>query len=716
MKGDLFMSKFQILFLLVVFACGTAVQGKAVRTLDLFGFDTPGIGKAGPSPGNACEGRLVRLPEAAHDGPMGGRLYFKIPAGSGGGILWDYPLSVPIQEGAKSFSLWVRTNQARGKLVCSIFDREEWFDIIQPLGPAGQWKKMMFNLDQADFGGRKEKKVNWPIFQIRIWIYEESEGYVDMDSLSVETEALRTIQPGYGLEMGMDRFGHLLKSGEVPSVKLYIRNLENQTPPSCDGVYRVSEWQGRKVLEGKLEGLKVPEKGVLAIPIEVKGVKGPGAFCVTVEVKMRGNNPEKYQAKTWFGVLPAETVSPVSWVGTCLHWNHGWGFNEMRVLDIMREVGIGVVRQDLAWSAMELKPGRYNSWPLLDRFAEGVAKRGIKWNCVFLHANSLYKDSLDPDAHARFAAWVAKYFTSVDHFEIWNEAANCDFMPKYGQDKTGRGPWVTKFVEFTTKTTQAIKGARPAATVWVSSEDVFFRLQEMLEKGIGKNADGLAIHAYTKRAVRPEMGEFLGDGLKALREYSRKYGGPERVTITEAGWTTCGGENIRHLDWAGKFDKTTYVEQAMYLIRMYLLARAANVEYAMNYDFMNDGPCRDYTEHNFGLIHEDYSPKPSLLAIAAMTRIIGNGKFVRDLSPNPEKYRMYLFDREGKPVLAAWAVQGKSNVRLVINEKRVELVDLMGNVQNVPVRDKKLDIILTEIPVYIRGDAIDQVKVQDLKP
>jgi hypothetical protein len=706
---------FRNVSVLTILICITVVQGKEVRTLELYGFETPWAGKAGPSPGNACEGKLVRMALAAHDGRMGGRLSFKIPAGSGGGgIMWDYPFSVPIREGAKSFSLWVRTNLSRGKLVCSVFDQEEWFDISQPLPAAGQWKKVVFNLDRADFGGRKEKKVKWPIFQIRMWIYEEGEGYVDLDSLSVETEASRNIQPGYGLEMGMDRFGNLLKSGEIPALTLYVHNREKVTPSPCQGTYRVCDWQGRKVVEGKLEGVKIPGQGVLAVPFEVKGIKGSGAFCVTAEVTTTGETSETYRTKAWFGILPAEKILPVPWVGTCLHWTHGWGFNEMRVLDIMREVGIGVVRQDIAWSCMERKSGHYNSWPLLDRFGDELAKHGIKWNFVFLHGNPMYANPLDPDAHARFAGWAAKYFTSVDHFEIWNEPANCNFMPQYGQDKTGRGPWVTKFVEFTNKTTQAIKAARPKATVWVSSEDVFFRLQEMLEKGIGKNADGLAIHTYTKRALRPEAGEFLGDGLKALREYSRKYGGPERVAITEVGWTTCGGENIRYLEWAGKFDKTTYVEQAMYLIRMYLLARAANVEYAMNYDFMNDGPDRSYTEHNFGLIHEDYSPKPSLMAIAAMTRIIGNGKFVRDLSPSPEKYRVYLFEKDGKPVIAAWAVRGKASVSFTTGTDQVEMADLMGNVGTLSIRDKKMDIVLTEVPVYLRGNAIDRIEVKSV--
>jgi hypothetical protein len=389
---------------------------------------------------------------------------------------------------------------------------------------------------------------------------------------------------------------------------------------------------------------------------------------------------------------------------------------EMRVLDIAEAAGIGSLRMTTHWPSIERSKGQYLSMPTEERFIDELKRRKIICNMHWSHANPIYSNPLDPDAHARFAGWLAEHYKGrVDHFEIWNEPANTIFRQQYGWDNTGRGPWVMKFVEFTNKAVKAMKSVRPDATVLVAAEDVFFRLQEMLEKGIGKGADVIAIHTYTKRLPRPEMGEFLGDGLKALRKYSRKFGGPQRVAITEVGWTTCAGSNIRYLDWAGSFEKTTYPEQAAYLIRMYLLARAANVEYALNYDFKDDGPHRDYTEHNFGLIHEDYSPKPSLLAVAALTRIIGNGKFVRDLSANPAKYRIYLYDVNGKPVLAAWAVQGKSNVRLEVGTDHVELVDIMGNPQIVAVPNNKMDLGLTESPIYLRGNKIGFGTVQQME-
>lgn len=39
----------------------------------------------------------------------------------------------------------------------------------------------------------------------------------------------------------------------------------------------------------------------------------------------------------------------------------------------------------------------------------------------------------------------------------------------------------------------------------------------------------------------------------------------------------------------------------------------------MQYDFQDDGPRRDYTEHNFGMTFQNLTPKPSFAAVAFMT-------------------------------------------------------------------------------------------------
>ena len=67
--------------------------------------------------------------------------------------------------------------------------------------------------------------------------------------------------------------------------------------------------------------------------------------------------------------------------------------------------------------------------------------------------------------------------------------------------------------------------------------------------------------------------------------------------ITEAGWTTYEGA-MQYLAIAGGYPRSSLVHQAQYVVRMYLSARAAGVDYSTQYDFRDDGANRSYTEDN----------------------------------------------------------------------------------------------------------------------
>jgi hypothetical protein len=172
--------------------------------------------------------------------------------------------------------------------------------------------------------------------------------------------------------------------------------------------------------------------------------------------------------------------------------------------------------------------------------------------------------------------------------------------------------------------------------------------------------------------------------------------------ITEAGWTTYEGE-MQYLAIAGGYPRSSLIHQAQYLVRMYLSARAAGVEYSTQYDFRDDGPNRSYTEHNFGLVHEDFSPKPSLLAVAAMTRLVGQGKFVRDLAPDPATARAYVFDVNGTAVICAYAIENDIQLTLPVGADHLEQADLMGNRRPLAAPGGQVTLDLTEQPIYLVG-------------
>jgi hypothetical protein len=288
----------------------------------------------------------------------------------------------------------------------------------------------------------------------------------------------------------------------------------------------------------------------------------------------------------------------------------------------------------------------------------------------------------------------------VSSFEIWNEPHNFQFMEHYGGPVTGPAPWVPKFVELTRKASATIKAARPDATVITCSEDVWLALAELMKEGICPATEVYAIHPYCHDQPRPEREWFLKDGGNELRALSRLHGGPDRVVITESGWTTYEGA-MQYLTVAGGYPRSSYAHQAQYLVRMFLAARAAGAEYATQYDFKDDGPNRSYTEHNFGIVREDYSPKPSLIAIANLTRILGQGRYVADRAPDPAMAKVYEFEVGGKRVFAAYAVEGEADVTLDAPANRVQIVDLMGGRRVAASSGGKLALHLSEAPIYI---------------
>ena len=140
--------------------------------------------------------------------------------------------------------------------------------------------------------------------------------------------------------------------------------------------------------------------------------------------------------------------------------------------------------------------------------------------------------------------------------------------------------------------------------------------------------------------------------------------------------------------------------QAQLLVRAFLIARSAGVESVMQYDFVNDGSNQDNSEHNFGIMFGDYTPKPSFAAIAAMARIVGDAKPLGDFSTDRMKYRMYGFERpDGKRVYAVWAIEGRTRVDLPADAVGGTVCDLMGNSR--PLSSEWTTVEISERPCYI---------------
>ena len=458
------------------------------------------------------------------------------------------------------------------------------------------------------------------------------------------------------------------------------------------GKWRVCDWLDAEVATGEVA------EGRVAVPHESLGRRF-GAFKLTV-----GTN------ETWFAFLRSAKVKPCGWVGVGTHGHHGWGRGDYRYLDLIAAAGIGVVRDDVGWQSSEREKGKYVFDGKLHGLVDGLGQRGIRFHPVLLGQNSLYGNPLDPDAYAAFAAaFVSEFRGRISSCDIFNEPHNFAFprvyLPKGGkfQDWQCRpdAPWIPKHAELTRKAVDAIKAVDSSFSVGVGVEDYWAFFKTMLKGDLVRADDLVSIHPYDHEHYPPEGNWLFRDNGREVREYVKAHGGATRFVITECGWTTYDAKRDATHAFVGGYPPCTLVQQAQYLIRFWILSRQLGIEFACQYDFRDDGPRRNYTEDNFGLVREDYTPKPSFAAVAAMTRLLGDAEPLGSKSADERKYRFYVFRKGDRRVTAAWSLGGEAVVDAPAGFalKDARCLDLQGNEIPVPTRDGKL--LLSEVPVYL---------------
>lgn len=686
----------RILLALVLMAAGVSLAApERVRQLRLTDFSER---YADLTLGGEFPGAKATLENRAENGVRFDRLAFDLRKGAYVGFELNSALPKGTTQvkfclrvgGVDGATLFLRYQDATGQAhLHRIAQRvgSEWSDVVCDVKEsAGHWC------------GANDGVLHWPIRWVTLGI--EARGAVrvgtfDISDYRVTTTADEAALPSCTLTCVPARFGGLYHPEETATfaTRLFQRDVVGAASLGADVDVAVTDWNGARVF-GKT--VRAADLTTLAItPADLGGRFG--AFKVALTRRGAGTNV--VTAATWFARLTGPAPKPCFWVGTGTHGGHGWARGDLRYLDILTEAGIGMVRDDFGWAGCEDGKGGFRMPTRFRAYAEALHARGIALNCIFNGSSREQADPYDPQAAARWCAWAVKEFgDTVNDYELWNEPHNFGFRQHYQKDPKDNDGWMRKFVECSRACRDAIVAARPQANVLLTAEDVEPYLRRMIEFGIARDNDVLSFHPYCHSQIRPEREMFFRDDGAAIRKLAGEHGGAHRFRITEAGWTTVMSTNMTHA-FVGCYPRSTYHDQARYMVRMYLLARALGIESAMQYDFRNDGSDRYYTENNFGLVHEDYSPKPALAAVAFMTRLVGHAQVQGALSKDRAKYRIYGFKDGAREILAAWSVEGNAEVELPAGWDGAVCRDLQGNAIALPVTEGRLR--LTETPVYL---------------
>lgn len=321
-----------------------------------------------------------------------------------------------------------------------------------------------------------------------------------------------------------------------------------------------------------------------------------------------------------------------------LSWRFLYSRQEMaQALDMMAEAGIGRVRLNWSWKDMQPEPGAFH-FEQFDAAATLAAERGIRLLPILL-AVPAWASTAPPELIAEWgslspvdryrpremAEWlhyvrvvVERYdgdgvadapgSPRVGEWEVWNEPNLAAFWPP----RANAG----EYVALLRATHGAIREADPTARValgGLASADAAY-LQALYAAGAGPYFDIGSVHAY----IHPTQGSV--QGLRALLAEARAVmdaqGDEDKpLWLTEIGWSDA--ENA----WGAP---TASQEQVAELLRQVYTARLP-VDVIFWYNFRNIFDGSADVEHNFGLVYNDFTPKPAFQAYAELAGECGEG-------------------------------------------------------------------------------------------
>jgi len=329
-------------------------------------------------------------------------------------------------------------------------------------------------------------------------------------------------------------------------------------------------------------------------------------------------NPEQGHTGLWtsaLAVLPDNIPpnEPRFGMDAALSWYGGTPEMVSRSVNMMRQAGIGTVRDRLKWS--QVQPTRHSvNWGRYEEVAKAISQAGMESVQVFhdsphwTRPGSSTQTSVQPPfdniAVFEFGQIYAKGLGKiVRNIEYWNEQ-NSDFFPGFPFQYTNG---LKAF-------SAGIKSIDPNIRVLIGSASGqpgrFF--EEIYRNGAVNFFDVRNQHFYGKNA---DLDSFFDKHIAALERNGNVAAFP--------GWVTEMGFSL-HRDQHGNM-QTAEQDQAEYLIKAYAIGFATGYERVFFFFWRE---LIEAEHHTWGIVREDFSPRPAYLALALLTRHLAGASIV----------------------------------------------------------------------------------------
>lgn len=406
----------------------------------------------------------------------------------------------------------------------------------------------------------------------------------------------------------------VLVVGEVPNGNVISTNQRarwklSSIPARVNGEYVLElRDQSGKLVDGK----RIAQDGEEHIVIDM-GALPVGYF--DVQVKFVSSQKTTAIWHSSLAVLPPGVAPNEVRFGmdAALSWYGGGNETIVQSVAMMRQAGIGSVRDRMAWSKVQ-PDSRHTDWIPFQPAAEAVAKAGMDSVQVFhdaprwvRHGGVPQNDRQPPLDDAAVYAFGRAYAQglgrTVRSVEYWNEQ-NTVFFAGYPYH------YASGFKAFSA----GVKSIDPSIRVLIGSAagrpGKFF--EEIYKNGVSPFMDTRNQHYY---GINADVDTFAATSLAVLEHDGGVSNAP--------GWLTEMGYSLQR-DAQGDI-RASEREQAAHLVKTFASGFLAGYERVFFFFW------RELVEADFqtwGIVREDMSPRPAYVALSLLTRHLEGASLV----------------------------------------------------------------------------------------
>ena len=351
-------------------------------------------------------------------------------------------------------------------------------------------------------------------------------------------------------------------------------------------------------------------------------------------------------------------------------------------LEMIKNLGVHNIRTDLYKCYLVDSDGNFD-FTYYDKWIKEATDKKINILIIFNGFRTVIDNQEKLNEFQTYAENIISRYPSIKNYEILNEP-NTQENFKYFSDEELK--YYTELVRIsdniansTDKSINIVTGALAIS----SKEDQLSQEEfwdKVTENGGYKYSNAYSYHMYDGSNTKIQNEKFkirLSENKKIIN----KYGGFLKTYLTEYGISIFGG-------------KTEEI-QAPKLIQQTVLVDKFGIDYSYIYDFWDTGDDPEIASQNYGLVRNDYTPKPSYYSMKNYYTNTNGSEYIGTLNIE-DGLEAHVYDKDGKPLIIAWSDNTDNTYDFTLGEMTAK--DIYGK-DITP--DENGNIQITTSPVYL---------------